>query len=113
TPPPLSFVILWATTRAFGYGEVAVRLPSIIAGTLLVPALFIAGRALFDRRAGLLAATLGAVAPLVVWYSQEARMYLLVMLFATLAVWAQARILNDGRARDWWGYAGFSVALIS
>jgi 4-amino-4-deoxy-L-arabinose transferase-like glycosyltransferase len=110
--PPLYFLILWLTTKAFGYGELAVRLPSIVAGTLLVPALFAAGRALFDRRTGLLAAALGAVAPLVVWYSQEARMYVLVMLFVTLAVWAQARILNDGRPRYWVAYALLSIALI-
>ncbi|MDX6615995.1 MAG: mannosyltransferase [Solirubrobacterales bacterium] len=110
--PPLYFLILWATTRALGYGELAVRLPSIVAGTLLVPSLFLAGRALFDRRTGLLAAALGSVAPLVVWYSQEARMYALVMLFVTLAVWAQARILSDGRPRYWVAYAVFAIALI-
>lgn len=110
--PPLYFLILWATTKVFGYGELAVRLPSIAAGTLLVPALFAAGRALFDRRTGLLAAALGTFAPLVVWYSQEARMYVLVMLLVALAVWAQARIFSDGRPRYWVAYAAFAVALI-
>src|SRR5438067_2431039 len=76
--PPLYFLTLWATVRVLGFGELAVHAPSIIAGTLLVPALFLAGRELFDRRTGLLAAALGACAPLLIWYSQEARSYALV-----------------------------------
>ena len=110
--PPLHYLFLWAAVRLFGIGEVAVRLPSVLAGTALIPALFLAGRELFDRRAGLAAAVFGTVAPLLVWYSQEARMYVLVMLFATLAVWAQMRVLNDGRSRWWFAYGAFTVAMI-
>jgi uncharacterized membrane protein len=110
--PPLHYLMLWGSLRLFGDGELAVRLPSILAGTALVPALFLAGRELFDRRAGLMAAGLGTIAPLLVWYSQEARMYVLVMLLATLAVWAQMRVLNDGRRRWWFAYGAFAVALV-
>jgi uncharacterized membrane protein len=72
--PPLHHAVLWATVRLLGTGELAVRMPSIVAGTLLIPALYGAGRDLYDRRVGLVAATFGTVAPIVIWYSQEARM---------------------------------------
>ena len=110
--PPLHHLILWLTVRLLGSGELAVRLPSIIASVALVPALFVTGRALFDRRTGLVAAALGAFAPLVIWYGQEARMYALFMLLATLAVWAQVRVLRDGRPRNWVIYAGITIALL-
>ena len=61
------------------------RLPSIIAGTLAIPALYLLGRELYDRRTGLVAAAFGAASPLLIWYSQEARMYAFVELFGLLA----------------------------
>src|ERR1700761_6333231 len=48
--PPLYFLLLWVNVRVLGYSELAVHVPTIIAGTLLIPALFITGRELFDRR---------------------------------------------------------------
>jgi Dolichyl-phosphate-mannose-protein mannosyltransferase len=110
--PPAYFLILWATVRVLGSGELAVHVPTIIAGTLLIPAVYVTGRELFDRRTGLLAAAFTAVAPLLVWYSQEARPYAFFMLFATLAVWAQVRVLRDGRIRFWVAYGALTIALV-
>ena len=110
--PPLHAALLWATVRVLGDGEVPVRLPSILAGVALIPLLYATGRELFDRRTGLVAAALGAVSPLAVWYSQEARMYSLYMLFALAAVWAQARALRRGRAGDWALYGITTAALL-
>ncbi len=50
--PPLYHLTLWLTIRAFGHSEFAVRLPSLIAGTLVIPALYELGRELYDRRTG-------------------------------------------------------------
>lgn len=109
--PPLYFSLLWLDIRLFGSGELAVRLPSIAAGVALVPALYAAGRDLYDRRAGIVAAGLAAFAPQPVWYSQEARMYALFMLFAVIAVWGQVRVLRRGRPRDWVLYTAAATAL--
>ena len=110
--PPLHHVVLWVTVRALGTGELAVRAPSLIAATALVPLLYAAGRDIYDRRAGMAAAALGAVAPFAIWYAQEARMYALFMVFALLAVWAQVRILRGGGALAWAGYAVAAAALV-
>lgn len=110
--PPLHAAVLWATARALGTGELAVRIPSVVAGTLLVPVLFAAGRELYDRRTGFVAAVLGAAAPLAVWYSQEARMYAMFMLFATISVWMLVRALRRGRPADWLLYAVAVAALL-
>jgi len=110
--PPLYFLILWGTVRLIGSGELAVHIPTIIAGTLLIPAIYITGRELFDRRTGVVAALLTTIAPLLIWYAQEARPYAFFMLFATLAVWAQMRVIRDGRIRYWVTYGALTIALL-
>ena len=90
--PPLHHVVLWLTVRAIGDGELAVRLPGLIAGTLVIPALYLLGKELYDRRTGLVAAAFGAASPLLIWYAQEARMYAFVTLFGLLALWTLSLI---------------------
>jgi uncharacterized membrane protein len=110
--PPLHAVVLWATIRVFGDSDFAVRLPSIVAGTLVIPALYALGHELYDRRTGLAAALLGTVAPLLVWYSQEARDYAFVTLFAVLTVLACARVLRRGAVADWLVYTVSAALLV-
>jgi O-antigen/teichoic acid export membrane protein len=110
--PPLHHLILWALAHVAGTSELVMRAPSIIAGAVLVPVLYALGRELYDERAGHLAAALGAFAPFLVWYSQEARMYGLFMLFGALAMLAQLRALRRNERRDWVLYGTATVALI-
>jgi hypothetical protein len=110
--PPLFALALWATVHLGATSDLTVRLPSIIAGSLLVPALFALGRELYDRRTGLVAAALGAVSPLLVWYSQEARMYEFVALFGVLTTLGCARAIRRGGAGDWALYAVSASLLI-
>ncbi len=110
--PPLHHALLWITVRLFGTSELAVRLPSLIAGVALVPAMAWTGRVIYDRRTGWVAAALASVAPFCVWYSQEARMYALFMLFAALAVGAQVQAIRRGLRRDWLLYGVATAALI-
>jgi hypothetical protein len=84
--PPLWYLIAWADSRVLGTGEVALRLPSALAGIATVPLAWAIGRELAGRRAALLCAALVAVNPLFVWYSQEARAYGLFVLMAALAM---------------------------
>jgi len=109
--PPGYFTVLWATVREFGDGELALRLPSLFAATALVPMLYVAGKAMYDRTTGLVAAGFAVVAPIVVWYAQEARMYAQLMLLAVVAIWALYRALESGRARYWLLYATAGAAL--
>jgi uncharacterized membrane protein len=110
--PPLHGFALWVTTRAIGSSEFAVRLPSLIAGVAFVAVLYAAGREIYDRRTGLIAAAIATVAPLTVWYSQEARMYGFLMLWSALAVWVGFRALRRGRWIDWLLLAVLSAAIV-
>lgn len=110
--PPGYFTILWGWVRIFGTGPLSVRMPSIIIGAALVPLLYFIGRDLYDKRTGYVAAVFGVVAPQLVWYSQEARMYGLFMVLAILSVWAQARALRSGSARAWLSHGMLCAALL-
>jgi uncharacterized membrane protein len=83
-----------------------------VAGTLVIPMLYLLGREAYDRRTGVVAATAGAVAPLMVWYSQEARMYAMLMLFGAIAMWAQVRVVRRGGVYPWVAYAAASAAMM-
>jgi 4-amino-4-deoxy-L-arabinose transferase-like glycosyltransferase len=101
--PPLYYVVAWLWTRAFGTGEVGVRSLSALLGAATIPVAYLFGRRLLSHRAGITAAALAAFNPLLVWYSQEARAYSLLVLLAAasmlLAIEAGDR---GGRALPGW-----------
>jgi uncharacterized membrane protein len=110
--PPLHDLVLWFTIRVFGHGEFAVRLHSLIAGTLVIPVLYELGRELYDRRTGLVAAAFAAVSPVLIWYSQEVRMYEFVALFGLLALLMQLRVIRNASMLNWVGYILATAALL-
>jgi mannosyltransferase len=93
--PPLWYVVAWADARVLGDGEVALRLPSALAGVATVPVAWAIGRELAGPRAALASAALVAVNPLFVWYSQEARAYALFVLMSALAMLCFLRADRD------------------
>ncbi len=108
TTPPLYFVVVWGWAKLFGTGEPALRALSALAGVALVPLAYLAARELGSRRAGVLAAALVTVNPFMIWYSQEARAYmLLAALSAAAFVWF-LRALRRPSATRLWLWAGFS-----
>jgi 4-amino-4-deoxy-L-arabinose transferase-like glycosyltransferase len=105
-------LVLWPLTRVIGTGEVAVRLPALVAGVASVPAMWWAARLLAGRRAAWVAAALLAINPMAVFYAQEARAYEPALLSAILAFGALAAAcaLPAGR-RAWVGYVAAMLAL--
>jgi mannosyltransferase len=97
--PPLWYVLEWADARVLGTGEVALRLPSALAGIATVPVAWAIGHELSGRRAAIVCAALVAVNPLFVWYSQEARVYALFVLTAALAMLCFLRALREPTPR--------------
>jgi hypothetical protein len=92
--PPLYYCVAWVWARIFGYGEVGLRSLSALAGVLAVPVAYGTARNLISERAGVIAAALSAFNPLLIWYSQEARSYQLLVLFSGLSLLATALLLR-------------------
>ncbi len=105
--PPLYYALAWLWTQVTGTGEAGLRSVSALAGVATVPVAYMLGAQLSGRRAGIAAAALVAVNPMLLWYSQEARAYALFALLTALSLLYFARALDRGRRRDFiaWGIA--------
>jgi mannosyltransferase len=112
--PPLYYALAWGWAKAFGDGEVAVRSLTALFGVVTIPIAYCLGRELSSRRAGLIAAALVAVNPMLIWYSQEARSYALLVFFCAVSFLFFARSLRsrDGRDLTLWALSS-SLALCS
>ncbi len=95
--PPLYYALAWFWTQLTGTGEVGLRSVSALAGVATVPVAYLLGAELRGRRAGIVAAALVAVNPMLLWYSQEARGYALLALLTALAALYFVRALSSGR----------------
>lgn len=95
THPPFYYLIVYITRQLWGDSDYAYRYVSLLMGVLLVPVMFQLGRSLLGRWGGLTAALLVAINPLYVWYSQEARMYTLLVLLGALSTYILVRALTS------------------
>lgn len=110
--PPLHFVLLHALAGV-DEGTTWLRLPSLIAGLLLVPALAYLGWLCGRHLGALFAALMAAVAPALAVQSVVMRPYTLQVLALTLGLIGLLRALATGRAR-WYVLfsAGFTWAVL-
>lgn len=83
--PPGYWAVMHFWVRALGDSETMLRLPSAIAGIAAIPAMFALGKRLYGPPEGLIAAALTATAWTPIYYSQEARAYMLLMLSVVLS----------------------------
>jgi uncharacterized membrane protein len=91
--------LAWVWARIFGFGEAGLRSLSALAGVATVPVAYGAARKLISERAGVIAAALTACNPFLIWYSQEARSYSLLVFLTALALWAFAYAREDPAPR--------------
>jgi mannosyltransferase len=104
TTPPLYFVLIWGWAHLFGTGEAALRSVSLLAGVALVPIAYLSARDLVNARAGVVAAALVTFNPFLIWYSQEARAYMLLAALsgASFLWFVRARERPSRRNLIWW-----------
>lgn len=100
TTPPLYFALAWVWTRVFGDGELGVRSLSAVAGIIVIPVVYLCGRELVSRAAGVVAAAFATFSPFMIWYSQEARSYMLLALLCGLSFLFCARAARTRATRD-------------
>ena len=111
--PPVYYIAAWVWGHVFSDHEAGLRSLSAVAGVLTVPVAYAAAAKLISTRAGVITAALTACSPLLIWYSQEARAYsLLVLLTAiSLLAFAHVRAAPSGRGMALWAVAsGLALA---
>ena len=98
--PPLYYLLMHYWT-GLGQSEFVARLPSALAGAAAIPLLYWLVREWKSQWSAIASAWFLAVAPLHVWYSQEARMYALVCTLGLASTLAYAVAVRRGSLLAW------------
>lgn len=102
--PPLYELVLhfWL---ALGHSEFVIRALSVFVGVLAVACMFPMAASVGGYRVGLIGAFALAISPFHIWYSQEARMYSLILFLTLLGNYFFVRLLRERELGNWLGYA--------
>jgi uncharacterized membrane protein len=121
TNPPLYYLMM-KLVMTIGETEFLLRLPSLIAGTLAIPLVYILGRLGGAPRSGVIVAGLVSLSAVAITYSREARAYAFVQDACLLAAIGSVIVINHytvkGSAgsrptrREILGWALFTLASI-
>jgi mannosyltransferase len=94
-PSPLYYWTVWLSTRLFGHGEVALRLPSVVAMAVATYFLYRIAERIYDRAtAGITALIFLCISA---FYAVDARPYALPMLGLTASTYALLRWVDSER----------------
>jgi hypothetical protein len=111
--PPLYYILAWGWSRLFGIGEVGLRSFSALAGTALIPVTYAIAKHMAGVRVGIVVAALTAVNPLLFWFSQEARPYILLALFVAVGFLFFLRALEEDSWRPMVLWAVMSIIALA
>ena len=104
---PLHYEMDWLLGHLVTLTPFMLRLIPAVAGTLTIPATYLLGRELFDRRVGRLAAVLACTSAFLLAYSRDAKMYMELWLAVTAHVALLYAALRTG---NWWVWGGWLIA---
>ena len=92
---PGYFVFAYFILKFIGRTEWILRFPSVIAGVLCIPAIFLLGRRLLGVREGLIAAAFMTFLWCPIYYSQEARVYSFLLLCSILMPYFWIHVVSE------------------
>jgi mannosyltransferase len=93
-----------AMVSLFGETAAALRIPAVVLGTACIPALYLLGRKVVSESTAIAACALMTFSYHHIWFSQNARGYSGLLLFAIVTAWLWLRCINGGSRRDWTAY---------
>ena len=112
THVPFYFLLLHFLINLAGDSDFTLRFLSVIFGVLIVPLIYFMGKKLCYARVGLWAALLATFSPFYLWYSQEARMYTLLVFLGLLSVYCLLRAIAEDKAGWYATYAVTATAML-
>lgn len=110
--PLLYFLSIKLFSTVFGHTTFVVRMFSALVGVTSLYAIYLLGKELMNRRAGLISATLLAVNYYHIWYSQEARPYALLALMTILSFYRLIVFIRKCNFKNAFYYGLFSALMI-
>lgn len=104
TDPPMTpayYTLAYGWSRLTSTSVLSMRLLSVFLGIASLPLTFLVARRMFGPIAGLAATTLHAFSMVHIYYSQEIRVYALVIFLSLISIYTLLRALDERRAM-WW-----------
>jgi hypothetical protein len=110
--PPLYYIIERMLVLIFGYTDFVARSFSAICGIISVWAMYLLGKEILSKPLGLMAALLTAVNYYNIYYSQEARCYIMALLFVVLSYLCFVRLVKKQNLKNSCAYGIFALSAI-
>ncbi len=98
--PPL-FYAIEHLMLTLGNNEVVLRFVPALVGVLTIPLIYFAGKEFMDRNVGIIAAAAFAFSPFLIFYSQEARAYSMMLFFVTFSMVFYFKALKINDLKNW------------
>lgn len=98
--PPLYYWLIKLWSGFFGYSEISLRFPSIIFSLLTGYVVYRIAKLLNSHMTEIWAAVFFLFNPLIVYYSQEARMYMMVTFLLTTSLYYLISIIQNSKFKD-------------
>ncbi|WP_341313064.1 glycosyltransferase family 39 protein [Paraburkholderia sp. IMGN_8] len=98
--PPLYYFMLETWMKMFGHSAIALRSLSVVASLIALPLVYAVARELSTRAVALVAMAFFAISPMAVYFSQEARVYMMTVILASLMLLGIARYLRRAHKTD-------------
>ena len=108
--PPLYYWVLKAWTELFGTAEFGLRTLSILFAAAAIIVTFFLARRLFGRKVAIVSLLFLVLSPMLVRYSDEARMYTMAAFIVMSATYALVKA-REAKQKRWWVVYGVLVGL--
>jgi mannosyltransferase len=100
TSNPPAYIVLMKAWVQISRSDFWFRAPSMIAGVLTIPLVYLIGARMGSRKAGLVAASLLALAGHHVRYSQEARAYAILTFLVAVVILSLTQLISEPDGRN-------------
>lgn len=94
-------IFVFLSVQLFGNAPWVIRFPALLAGVLLISAVFLAARAYFNRETALLTSGIVAIFPVFMLYGTSARGYAQLALLSVLLWWLATLLLKRKNLFIW------------
>lgn len=98
--PPIYYMFLKLWTSVFGFSAIALRLPSIIFSLITIYLVYLIVKRISNKKTALWTAIFTGFNPLLIYYSQEVRMYSLITMLLTAVLYYFVKLEKNKSTAD-------------
>lgn len=100
--PPLYYILIHYWGRISPLTEIGVRIPSVIFDIFNMILVIMLCKSLINNKNTIVVLSAYAISPFMIYYSQEGRMYTLLVLFSLLFSYSMNKLLNQEKKINMW-----------